>query len=387
MNIGLTFITFLLSLGISLVLMPPFIKLMVKYRILDKAGGRKIHTGYTAHMGGIVIFISFAVSVVAMMFAYKSQDSLSRLIFIGIALTGMLFVGIRDDMHNISPWSKLFFEVIIGILMSYAGVRLTDLGGFLGIHEIPQWFGYSITTCFFIVVVNAYNLIDGIDGQAGMQAVNVFFFCFLFYLLIVGDKPLDHNIASPVFMYISALAILGAVAGFLKYNWQKARIFMGDAGSLFIGTLITVFIIVSVKYAMLCNKYDILHGEDVHNFLGYNLKATIAPFLFLFYLPMADTLRVFINRARHGKSPFHPDKTHIHHLFIRLGYSHQRCTLTTFTISFCVSLIGFVLAFFFDDNICIPVIILSWFLYVQLLHLTVIKRVRGGVLRKNAEKI
>lgn len=386
MIIGLTFISFFLALVISLVLMPPFIKLMEKYRILDKAGGRKIHTGYTAHMGGVVIFIAFMIATIAMLFAYRQEISVLKLLYLGICLTGMLIIGGRDDMHNISPWSKLFFEIIIGIFMSYIGVRLTSLGGFLGIYEIPWWVGYALTICFFVVVVNAYNLIDGIDGQAGMQALNIFLFCFLFYLFVVGTTIINYNIVSPALMYISSLAILGAIVGFLRFNWQKARIFMGDTGSLFIGTLITIFIIVSMKYAMVCNEWDTENNSTIHTFFGLRMKATLSPFLFLFYLPLADTLRVFIHRVRHGKSPFHPDKTHIHHLFIRMGYSHQRCTITTFTISFCISIIGFALSLFFNDNICIPIIIASWFLYVKLVHLVVIHRFRGGVFAKKYEK-
>ncbi|MBQ7985006.1 MAG: undecaprenyl/decaprenyl-phosphate alpha-N-acetylglucosaminyl 1-phosphate transferase [Bacteroidales bacterium] len=383
MSIGFSVITFLLGLGICLVLMPPFIKLMVKYKVLDKAGGRKIHTGYTAHMGGIIIFLSFALAVVAMSFTYVEQTNITRMIFMGIILAFMLFLGARDDMHNLSPWSKLFFEILVGIFMSYIGVRIENLNGFLGIYQVPMILSYGFTVCFFIVVVNAYNLIDGIDGQAGMQAVNVFFFCFLFYLLIVGQGVINHNIATPTFMYVCSLAILGSLAGFLRFNWQKASIFMGDTGSLFLCTLITIFIIVRSRYAFLGNQYDLVHNSSAHTLFGLRLKATLSPFLFLFYLPLADTLRVFINRARRHKSPFSADKTHIHHMFIRLGYSHQRCTLTTFFISFFISIAGFILAFLFNDNVCIPVIIVSWFAYVMLLHRFVVKRLRGGNINTN----
>ena len=166
MIMGLTFISFFLALVISLVLMPPFIKLMEKYRILDKAGGRKIHTGYTAHMGGIVIFIAFMVATIGMLFVYRQEISFLKILFLGICLTGMLIIGGRDDIHNISPWSKLFFEILIGIFMSYIGVRLTSLGGFLGIYDIPWGVGYALTICFFVVVVNAYNLMVLMDKQA-----------------------------------------------------------------------------------------------------------------------------------------------------------------------------------------------------------------------------
>lgn len=384
MSLDVTIITFLISLAILLVLMPPFIKLMEKYKILDKAGGRKIHTGYTAHMGGIIIFIAFVVSVISMSFLFPNKLDLQKMLYVGIITAIMLFVGIRDDLHNISPWGKLFFEILVGILMSYIGIRLTNLNGFLGIYQIPTFVGYGITICFFVVVVNAYNLIDGIDGQAGMQALNVFFFCMLFCILICYQeisKPQGNSM--PLFLYISSWAILGSIVGFLRYNWQKARVFMGDSGSLFIGTLITIFIITTTKYAIIYTNIDAKTLSDSHSIMGHHLKACIAPFIALFYLPMADTLRVFIARARKGKSPFSADKGHIHHMFLRIGYSHQRCTLTTFgiCISFCISIIGIVLAFFFNDNVCIPLIIASWFGYVYILRAFIKKQIKK--IRKN----
>lgn len=369
MHVVMTIVTFLLALGISLVLMPPFISLMEKYRILDKAGGRKIHTGYTAHMGGIIIYLSFITTVLAMLFVMGDKVNILRLFYLGVILTVTLVLGIRDDMHNLKPKSKLFFEILVGIFMSYAGIRLNNLGGFLGIYDIPTWVGYGITTCFFIVVDNSYNLIDGVDGQAGMQAINVFFFCFLFYALLVNRNITIDNFANPLVLYVACLSIIGAIVGFLRYNWQKASIFMGDAGSLFIGSLITVFIISSAKFALT------LKSQGAIQVAGFELKAGFAPFLFIFYLPMADTLRVFVSRVRKGRSPFSADKTHIHHLFIRLGYSHQKCTLTTFSLSFCISIVGVVLAFMFNDTICVLIIIVSWFFYVYILRAVTLKNI------------
>lgn len=373
MILGLTITTFMLALCISFLLMPPFITLMQKYHILDKAGGRHIHTGYTAHMGGIVIFITFVLSTIAVLFLFRHETPLDNLFFLTTIVLIMLIVGIRDDLHNISAWSKLFIEIFVGIFLSYIGIRIESLGGFLGIYNIPLWFSYLFTTCFFIVVVNAYNLIDGVDGQAGMQAINVLFFCVVFLLTVIGVHNHNPRLCYAFFFYVCCISMSGAIVGFLRYNWQKAKIFMGDAGSLFIGTMLTCIIIVSMKYAIVSNEIDTLNHTSNYTFFGLKLKATIAPFLNIFYLPMADTLRVFINRARHDKSPFHPDKTHIHHLFLRIGFSHQRCTLTTFSISFCISALGIVLAFLFNDNICIPLIIISWFVYVKLLSIYIKK--------------
>lgn len=370
MNIGYVIITFLIGLGVSLVLFPPFIRLMVKYRLLDKAGGRKIHTGYTAHMGGIVIYIAGLAAIISMLFISDcvSSNILGKIIGIIVCLTIMLLVGIRDDMHNISPMSKLCFEILVGFVMAYLGVRFESLNGFLGITTIPDFVSYGITICLFIVVVNAFNLIDGVDGQAGLQALNVFAICMVYYILVTKSHLRIKELPSTYFMLILAVATIGSLVGFLRYNWQTASVFMGDAGSLFLGTLITIFIITTSKYVQAYSAYDILHNTHYSSVCGFELKATIAPLLSIFYLPMADTLRVFIARARKGKSPFSADKIHIHHLFIRIGYSHQRCALTTFCLSFCISIVGLLLAFCFDDNICILIIIISWFLYVYLLR-------------------
>ncbi|MBR1769171.1 MAG: undecaprenyl/decaprenyl-phosphate alpha-N-acetylglucosaminyl 1-phosphate transferase [Bacteroidales bacterium] len=375
MDIKVYILTFVLALAISFLLMPPFIRLMTKYRILDKSGGRKIHTGYTAHMGGIVIFIAFATSVTAMIFAYFKVTGLAQLVSFAVALLVMIIVGVRDDMNDISPWTKLFFEIIIGVLLGYLGVRVTAITGFSGeVIRIPTLISYGATICFFIVVVNAYNLIDGIDGQAGMQAINTFLFILLFFCFIVGDARIPKAPFSPMFILVCLFAILGSIVGFLRYNWQKAKIFMGDTGSLFIGTLITIFIILSMTYADAINHAEIIPSLQI--------KAYVAPFLGYFYMPMADTLRVFISRARKNKSPFSADKTHIHHFFIRLGYSHQRCTLTVFAISFCISVVSTVLAFFVSDFVFILIIIASWFVYVKALNSFIkrqLRRMGGGI--------
>ncbi|MGI6046356.1 MAG: glycosyltransferase family 4 protein [Eggerthellaceae bacterium] len=346
-----------MSLSISWVLMPPFIKLMTKFKILDKAGGRKIHDGYTAHMGGIIIYIAIAVSVLAMSFVYRGECSWTLLLFIGVVVTIMLLVGIRDDLHNISAWHKLFFEIAVGIFMSYAGIKLTNLNGFLGIYQIPEWAGYLITTLVFILIVNAFNLIDGIDGQAGLQALNFFFFCGLF-LTTVLNKDIDTTSSvSPLFVYICCVAIIGAILGYLRYNWQPAQIFMGDAGSLLIGTLITIFLIICIKY-----------NFAVHQMPDHFFTATIAPFFYFFYIPIADTVRVFFYRARHGRSPFCPDNAHIHYLLLNKGFSHQRCALTLFFTSVAISIAGIVLSVYFDDNICVAIYVISWFIYLGLIH-------------------
>ncbi len=178
MIIGMYVTAFLIALATVLLLMPPFIKLMVRYRILDKAGGRKIHTGYTAHMGGVVIFLGFIISIIAMIFAYFNVSNFAYLITFAVSIVLMFIVGVRDDMNELSPWTKLFFEIAVGLLFCTIGINITSITGLTSgqIINIPIWLSYPLTIFFFIVVINSYNLIDGIDGQAGMQALNTLFF-------------------------------------------------------------------------------------------------------------------------------------------------------------------------------------------------------------------
>lgn len=367
-------LSFIVSLTIVLLFMPPFIALMTKYKILDKSGGRKIHERYTAHMGGLIIYLGFVISLILITMLYIKDIYKSIAIYFFIITFLMLFIGARDDLHNIRAKTKLFFEIIIGFLISYAGIRLKTLYGICGIYDIPAWFSYFLTICFFIVVTNAYNLIDGIDGQAGLQAVNVF----IFLAFVCGTTFYDSYYPQPIshakMLMIIYGSMLGALVGFLRYNWQKASIFMGDTGSLFVGTIIAICIIIAMRYSIDADMYAIKNHRQ-YTLCGFAVKSFIAPFICLFYIPLADTLRVFVYRITRHRSPFFADKTHIHHLFIRLGYSHQRCALTIFFISFFISVLGIVLSLLVNDTIFFLIIILSWFLYVFILHTTILRKI------------
>lgn len=349
-------------------LMPIFIRLMEKYKILDSSGGRKIHKGYTAHMGGVVIFVAFAIATCSCVLQMINDIDILQLLAFLILLSFVVVLGVRDDMNSLSPMLKLMCETIIGFLFCYLDIRLYSLYGLFGVYELPIWISYIITIAFIIVVCNAYNLIDGIDGQAGTQALAVFIFLAGFLLPIVYTKRvlnLDSFFGNTSFWMIVFVSIIGSLIGFLIFNWQPARIFMGDTGSLFIGTLIALSIIMSMNYN---GASPVLAGE-------FEIKTKILVFPMFFFLPFADTLRVFLARIRKGKSPFSADKTHIHHFLLRTGYSHQKTTITTFATQLIVSLISVVVAFLISDLFYILYIIAMWFVYVFVLRFTVQRKI------------
>ena len=263
-------------------LMPIFIRLMEKYKILDPSGGRKIHKGYTAHLGGVVIFIAFAVAMFSSVLQMVDKVNMIQLLAFIILLSIVVVLGIRDDMNSLSPRVKLFCEIVVGFLFFYLYIRLYSFYGLFGIGELPIWLSYLLTIALIIVVCNAYNLIDGIDGQAGMQALAVFIFLagFLMHLICTTNVlKLDSFFANANFWMIAFVAIIGSIVGFLVFNWQPAKIFMGDTGSLFIGTLIALSIIMSMNYS----------GADPIIICQHEIKAKILVFPMFFFLPFADT--------------------------------------------------------------------------------------------------
>lgn len=338
-------------------LMPPFIRLMEKHKLLDKSGGRKIHTGYTAHMGGVVIFVSSLIAILLGVFIADCYENIWKILAFVILMCLVLLVGVRDDMNNLTPKTKLLCEIGVGFLLCYVGVRIHSFYGLFGVYEIPVWLSYILSIIFMVVVSNAYNLIDGIDGQAGTQALSFFVFMLLIFIFVFNKNAVlsyNDNFANSSFWLLVSIVMIGALLGFLVFNWQPAKIFMGDTGSLFIGFLLAICMLTMMDY----------NGENTNTVCSLKIKSNLLFIVMLFFLPLADTLRVFIYRVRRGKSPFSPDKTHIHHLFFRVGYQHKQIALTTLSIQVVISLISIAMAFVLKDIYYILYIIGMWFVFV-----------------------
>jgi UDP-N-acetylmuramyl pentapeptide phosphotransferase/UDP-N-acetylglucosamine-1-phosphate transferase len=334
---------------------------MEKHRILDAAGGRKIHSGYTAHMGGVVIFIGFLCGFCFSLTGIREEISPLYIVSLLVLLGFVMVIGINDDMNSLSPVRKLIFEIVVSLCLCALGIRLKSFGGFLGIHTLPVWISYGLTTFFFIVVSNAYNLIDGIDGQAALQALAALGgIAFFLWQFIPVEMRIVEGLNNPMLWLMLIASAMGGIVGFLLYNWQKARIFMGDTGSIFIGFIIGMAIIV-------CMNLNVEGDAQVWN---YKIQSNLGVILCAFFLPLADTLRVFILRVRKGKSPLYPDKTHIHHLLLRInGFSHAKCALTLFFLQVGIMLVMFFLSLFFNDNIFAIIIFFAWVLYVAFVQI------------------
>ncbi len=347
----MTWIKLFLSLGtafaICLLLIPEIIKIANAQNIHDQPNERKIHTGKICSFGGIGIFFGFIISTLIWSFV---DITLSMEFLLGAVLV-IVVVGMRDDFLPLSAFWKLMGQFVAISILLIGDIRIFSLYGFLGVYELHFVFSYLITAFIVIVITNAFNLIDGIDGLAGSVALVVFSFFGLWFAL-EGSFALSAM----------CLAILGSVAGFLYYNYSPARIFMGDTGSLMLGFLATGLLIVFL------NKNAALPtSSQLHIFAPLSLLSALMVY------PLFDTIRVFILRALAGRSPLSPDRNHIHHLLLEMGCTHY-CIVGT--LIFLNIIFIFIFVFigqmgYLSDNWLVPIIVLMASALAIFLHIKV----------------
>ena len=363
------FYCFFISLLLVLIFMPVFIKLSSKYEIFDVSGGRKIHKNKKNNLGGVVIFFGFLISYIFALPSITRGVSIELALYYINVILCIVIVGIMDDLNPLRARNKLLIEVAFILFFCKMGLRLDNFYGFLGFYETSIWFSYIGTIFFYIVVINTFNLIDGIDGQASVIALAVFIPILIFFSFLVPDGYCKNCFGNVFFWSSVCVSIIGAILGFLHFNWEPSRIFMGDTGSLSIGMILASVMIAAIQY-------NGSYGSDI-NILGFEIKSKIGVIVLLFFIPLADTLRVFCARIKKGKSPFNPDKSHIHHLLIRTGACHQTSTLITLTSSIFISIIGIILSTIFTDNIFIPLMIVLFILYFRAIIYFTKFRIKG----------
>jgi UDP-N-acetylmuramyl pentapeptide phosphotransferase/UDP-N-acetylglucosamine-1-phosphate transferase len=263
---------------------------------------RKVHQDSTPRLGGLAIFAGFMSAV--MIFGDLSQYKFAiQQVLAGTLL--LFFAGVKDDIVPITPFKKFFIQIIAtGIVVFVGGLRVSSLHGFMGVIGLTNiGMSYAFTFVMIIAITNAINLIDGLNGLAGSLVLLIsLVFGFFFY-----------QMGSPFAILCFALA--GAMIGFLKYNLIDGKIFMGDSGSLVVGFLVAVCCVSFLE-------------SDV-------TESSKTPHLCIAILivPLFDTLRVFITRIIQGRSPFSPDKNHIHHRLMRMGLSQQMTVLVLILIN------------------------------------------------------
>ncbi len=302
---------------VTLLVIPVIILVAKKKKLYDEPDDkRKLHKQPIPSLGGLGMFIGLILSVLLTINFAKEAPEFQ---FYIAALLLIFFLGIKDDIMIISPGKKFIGQLITaGILIFKANLIITDMHGFLGFHAIPLEASYLLTVFAIVVIINAFNLIDGVDGLAGGLGLISSLVFGIFFLV-------NNNIPYAVLGF----AFAGSLLAFLYYNFHPAKIFMGDTGSLMIGLINTILVIKFIQT-----------GAD---YTAYPVASAPAIGFGILFLPLMDTLRVFGLRIINGRSPFSPDRTHIHHLLLNRGFDHKQVTLICVGVSVAISVISFYL--------------------------------------------
>ena len=294
---------FLINLMTTFLLIPRIRNTTLKLGYTDTPDARSSHQNTVPTFGGIAFYISLILTLFMLQKEYDNAIIITLLVSISI----LFFTGFKDDLRNSSPKAKLFGQLLaVSLLMLHSEFYISSLHGFLGIHEMPPIIGIPFSVFLFISIINAYNLIDGIDGLASMVGiVAALSFGVLFYHL-------------DLYFYTGiCVAIISMLFAFLRFNFStKKKIFMGDTGSLTIGFVLGI----------LGMRLMTLDFETV-SLIGIPRSGILLLVLTILIVPTFDVSRVIFIRLIKKMSISSPDRNHIHHILIDAGLTHKKASL------------------------------------------------------------
>jgi len=309
---------------------PIIVRVSKAKNLVDVPNERKVNKTVIPNLGGIALFLGITISSLLCIYQYDFKD----LRYVIFAMIFMFFIGIKDDILDISARKKFMVQFLTAfVLILLGGIRFTNLHGVLGLYEINYLLSLVISSIAIVGIMNAVNLIDGIDGLATLLGFLVSSFFGAFFLWW------DH-----VPYAVMCFAVAGSLGAFFFYNvfGRENKIFMGDTGSLILGCLFSIFII---KF----NEFTLNGSEMMRSSSPAISMAVIS-------IPLFDMLRVFALRILHGKSPFYPDKNHIHHKLLSLGYSHIKSSLILFIANSLLIGIAFLVSYM-NNNLQLVVLV------------------------------
>lgn len=290
----------LLAFIITLLAIPAIIQIAKMKKLYDVPDDRKVHATPVPSLGGVGIFAGFIIAFLLLSDLAPRGHSFP---FYIAAFIVVFFFGVKDDILIITPLKKFLGQLAVAIILMYKSqLLIDDMHGFLNIGIIPPVFSYPLTMFTIIVVMNSFNLIDGVDGlAASIGLITCTLFALFFYL------------NNDWLFALMGIAMSGALLGFLRFNFSPARIFMGDTGAMLLGLVNAILVIHFIKTA-----------EGTHILPVY---AAPAMGFGILLLPLLDTLRVFGIRIFNKRSPFSADRNHLHHMLLDRGYSHKKITI------------------------------------------------------------
>lgn len=310
---------FMVAFLVVLWIFPKVLAVALQKNIVDNPDARKLQKRPIPVLGGMAVFFGLTFGfVIAMMFA-----DCAELFPVFAAMTIMLYMGTLDDIMGLSPALRFVVEIaVMTMMVIISRCAINDFHGLFGLEVIPMWVAVPLTVFAAVGIINAINLIDGIDGlSSGYCVMACLMFCVMFYH--VGHES----------MVILTAVATGAMIPFFFHNvfGKTSKMFIGDGGTLVMGTMMATFVLQVLDAQSPCAE---LRASNIG----------LIPFtLAVLSIPVFDTLRVMLSRLSRGVSPFHPDKTHLHHIFIEIGCSHPATFVAILTLNSLVVLTWWVL--------------------------------------------
>jgi UDP-GlcNAc:undecaprenyl-phosphate/decaprenyl-phosphate GlcNAc-1-phosphate transferase len=293
---------------------PVIIRVADIKKLYDEPDERKIHTSPIPSLGGLGIYAGFLLAILI-----ASPEQSSELQYYIAASFVIFFLGLKDDILVLSPLKKFLGQLLAAFIIIYkGGVQITSMHGFMGIYQLPEFFSLALSYFTVIVVINSFNLIDGVDGLAGTLGMLTSAAFGIYFL----------NVHQVIFA-VMGFSLSGALAAFLIFNYSPAKIFMGDTGAMLIGLVNAILVI------------KFINAADDPN-IAYPLTAAPAIGFAILMVPLFDTLRVFGIRILYRRSPFSPDRNHIHHLLLDRGLSHRMVTLSIVLVNIVFAITAFI---------------------------------------------
>ena len=293
---------------------PRLVKIALLKNIVDNPDARKLQRTPVPVLGGVAVFFGVVIAIGCM----SSVVDCSGLPVVIMAMMAMLYTGTMDDIQSLSPGLRFVIEIVVVLLLIFVGgYCIDDFHGLWNIGRFSYWYAVPLTVVAAVGIINAINLVDGVNGlSSGYCIMACLIFGTLFFL--AGEAP----------MTILAAVSVGALIPFFLHNvfGKTSKMFIGDGGTLVMGVVMSVFVIAILQ-----------NGSRVAAYVNPNVG--LVPFtLAVLSVPVFDTLRVMSTRILKGTSPFRPDKTHLHHMFIDLGCSHVATTLAILGVNMFVVL-------------------------------------------------
>jgi len=322
------FLAFIAAELLSAYSIPIIVQISKAKSLTSSPNHRTSHTNITPNIGGLALFSTILVVSLSTInisgFSFLNENTvMPALPSIIAGVTILFFVGMKDDLLGLSWKKKLVGEILAMLIICVIGdQRISNLQGLLGVNEITYVMSIILTVFVGIALINAFNLIDGIDGLASAIAI-IASFTFGVNFFLIGEK--EYAILCAI--------IIGTLIPFFYFNvWgTKNKLFMGDTGSLILGFLMTALVI---RFNKVFFTPDAL----------YMRPSVAAVSIGIMIIPIFDTLRVFALRIKDGNSPFKADRRHIHHLLLDLGYSHLKSTLSIAAVNIFFIIVAFTFA-------------------------------------------